>query len=131
VRDELRMEKKKDVIEGMGTLTNDAGKTGEKDIWGYPAHWCDYSGPLDGKTAGIAVFDSPRNPPAAWHARGYGLLAANPFGRNAAGFPSQKGKTDLVRIEKGKELNLQYAIYAHAGDAKTGKVAEVYEAFQK
>jgi hypothetical protein len=131
VRDELRMAKEKDKLGGDGLLTNDAGKAGEKDIWGYPAHWCDYSGPLDGKTAGIAVFDHPGNPPAAWHARGYGLLAANPFGRNAAGFPSQKGKTDLVRIEKGKELKLKYAIYAHSGDAKSGKVAEAYEGFKK
>jgi hypothetical protein len=131
VRDEIRMAKEKDKLGGDGLLTNDAGKAGEKDVWGQVANWCDYSGPLDGKTAGIAVFSHPGNPPAAWHARGYGLLAANPFGRDRAGFPSQKGKTDLVRIEKGKELKLKYAVYAHTGDAKTGQVAEAYEGFKK
>jgi hypothetical protein len=131
VRDELRMAKEKDKLGGDGLLTNDAGKAGEKDVWGQVANWCDYSGPLDGKTAGVAVFSHPDNPPAAWHARGYGLLAANPFGRSHSGFPSQQNKTDLVKIEKGKELKLKYAVYAHTGDAKTGKVAEAYSLFAK
>lgn len=131
VRDELRMAKEKDKLGGAGLLTNDAGKAGEKEVWGHVANWCDYSGPLDGKTAGIAVFSHPNNPPAAWHARGYGLLAANPFGRTRSGFPSQSGKTDLVRIEKGKELKLKYGIYAHTGDAKTGNVAAAFEMFKK
>jgi hypothetical protein len=99
-------------------------------IWGQPSEWVDYSGTVDGKAVGIAVFDHPGNPRANWHARAYGLNAANPFGREASGFPSQKGKTDLVRIEKGGELKLKYAVYAHAGDAKAGKVAEAYEVFK-
>ncbi len=131
VRDELRMAKEKGRLGGDGVLTNDAGKSGEKDVWGQVASWCDYSGPLDGKTAGVAVFSHPDNPPAAWHARGYGLLAANPFGRNTSGFPSQKGKMDLFRLEKGKELHLMYGIYAHTGDVKTGHVAEAYDLFKK
>ena len=117
---------------GDGKLTNSAGATGEKAVWGHIADWCDYSGTIDGKKAGIAVFADPRNAsPAAWHARGYGLMAANPFGRDKSGFPAVKGKTDLVKIEKGKELKLKYAVYAHSGDAKAGKVAEAYEVFKK
>jgi hypothetical protein len=101
-------------------------------VWGQVSDWNDYSGRVDGKPVGIAVFDHPSNPGrAAWHTRAYGLMAANPFARDRSGFPSQKGKTDLVRIEKGKDLTFRYAIYAHTGDAKTGKVAEVYEAFRK
>ena len=56
--------------------------------------------------------------------------AANPFGREGSGFPSQKGKTELLKIDKGSELKLRYAIYAHTGDAKSAKVAEVFEAFK-
>jgi hypothetical protein len=100
-------------------------------IWGHPAAWIDYSAKLDGMEAGIAVFDHPKNPPASWHVRAYGLNAANPFGRAHSGFPSQKGKEDLYRIEKGGELKLKYAVYAHDGDAKSGKVAEAYAEFKK
>lgn len=101
-------------------------------IWGYPAAWIDYSGKLDGKEVGIAVFDHPTNPKANWHVRAYGLNAANPFARAHSGFPSQKETTSpLLKIEKGGEMKLKYAVYAHTGDAKTGKVAEAFEAFKK
>jgi hypothetical protein len=122
---------------GGGVLANADGKAcvdakTEALVWGRLSDWCDYHGTVDGKHVGVAVFDHPSNAArAAWHARAYGLMAANPFGRTAAGFPSQKGKTDLVKIEKGGELKLKYAIYAHAGDTKAGKVAEAYEAFKK
>jgi hypothetical protein len=120
-----------------GTVTAADGKTVSapaKDnlpVWGQIAAWNDYSGTIDGKQAGIAVFSHPDNPPAAWHTRAYGLMAANPFGREKSGFPSQKGKTDLVRIEKGKALTLRYGVYAHTGDAKAGQVAEAFEQFNK
>ena len=131
VRDELRMEKKKGLIPGEGVMTNSEGKSGEKDIWGYPAEWVDYSGKIDGKEVGVAVFSAPSNPTPSWHARGYGLVGANPFGRERSGFPSQKGKTDLLKIEKGGEMKLKYGVYAHTGDVKGGKVAEAYSEFKK
>jgi hypothetical protein len=113
-----------------GTLANAAGKTGERDVWGFQADWCDYFGTIGDKVAGVAVFDDPGNKHrASWHARGYGLMAANPFGRQAAGFPSQKGKTDLVKLAKGEHLKLRYGVYAHAGDTAAGKVAEAYKTF--
>lgn len=115
---------------GKGMLTNAEGKSGEKEVWGMKSAWCDYSGTIEGKVAGIAVFDAAtNNPPACWHARGYGLMAANPFGRAHAGFPAVKGQTELVRLAKGDTLKLRYALFAHTGDAKTGKVAAVYAGF--
>jgi Methane oxygenase PmoA len=129
VRTEITEEK------GKGKLTNADGKTGEKGddgVWGRVSAWCDDSGPLDGKTAGIAILADPGNPyPSSWHARGYGLLAANPFGRDKAGFPAMKGKTDLVKMAKGDHLKFRYGILLHDGDVKDGKVAECYERFVK
>lgn len=100
-------------------------------IWGHPTAWIDYSGKFDGKEVGVAVFEHPKNPKAAWHVRAYGLNAANPFGRGHSGFPSQKGKDDLLKIAKGGEMKLKYAVYAHSGDVKAGKVAEAFVAFAK
>jgi hypothetical protein len=121
-----------------GVVTAADGKSakaparGTLPVWGQPADWNDYSGTVDGKSVGVAVFDHPGNPVrAAWHTRDYGLLAANPFGRSHSGFPSQKDKTDLFRIEKGKETTFRFGLYAHAGDVTAGKVAEAYEAFKK
>ncbi|AWM41227.1 hypothetical protein GobsT_01570 [Gemmata obscuriglobus] len=100
-------------------------------IWGHPAQWIDYSGKLDGKEVGVAVFDHPSNPKSNWHVRAYGLNAANPFARAHSGFPSQKdGAGPLLKLDKGSEMKLKYAVYAHTGDVKTGKVAEAFEAFK-
>jgi hypothetical protein len=121
-----------------GTVTAADGtvvKAPSKDnlsVWGRLSDWHDYSGMVDGKAVGVAIFDHPKNTArAAWHTRAYGLMAANPFARDHSGFPGLKGKTELVKIEKGKSLTLRYAIYAHTGDAVSGKVAEAYATFAK
>jgi hypothetical protein len=125
---------------GKGRLTNAEGKTGEgklnniekKGCWGLVSAWCDYSGPVDGKAAGLAIFADPTNSvPTAWHSRGYGLMAANPFGRQKSGFPSQRGNTQLVHLARGEHLKLRYGLFLHAGDVTDGKVAAAYERFTK
>jgi hypothetical protein len=125
---------------GKGKLTNAEGHVGEgknnnrdgTGCWGVISAWCDYSGPADGKTAGLALFADPANPyPTCWHARGYGLMAANPFGREKSGFPAMKGKKDLVKLAKGEHLKLRYGLFLHAGDVQEGKVAENYAKFVK
>jgi hypothetical protein len=128
VNDAIREEKGK----GRGKIENADGKVGEKECWGRVSAWCDYSGPIDGHVVGLAIFDDPANPfPACWHVRGYGLMAANPFGRARSGFPAMKGKTDLVRLNKGEHLKFRYGLLLHAGDAKEGKVQENFERFVK
>lgn len=115
---------------GKGKLENAEGKTGMLACWGRLSAWCDYSGPIDGKTVGLTIFDDPANLyPACWHSRDYGLMAANPFGRAKSGFPAMKGRTDLVKLEKGKHLVFRYGLLLHPGDAKEGKVAEQYKKF--
>lgn len=115
---------------GKGKIQNADGKVSEKECWGHLSDWCDYSGPLEGKTVGLTILADKKNPyPTAWHARGYGLMAANPFGRNRSGFPDMKGKTDLVKLAKGEHLRLRYGLLAHEGDAMSGHVAEQYQKF--
>jgi hypothetical protein len=133
VNDAIRTE-----ISTGGTVTSSDGSIAMAQVkdnlpmWGKFADWHDYSGSIGGKTAGIAIFDHPKNPSrAAWHTRAYGLMAANPFGRAKSGFPALKGNTDLVKLEKGKSLTFRYAIFVHDGDVKSGKVAEAYAAFAK
>jgi hypothetical protein len=126
VNDLIREEK------GNGKIENAEGKVGEKDCWGRLSAWCDYSGTIDGKTVGIAILADPANPfPSCWHVRGYGLMAANPFGRDKSGFPDMKGKTDLVKVAKGEHLKLRYGLLLHPGDAKQGKVGDSYDRFVK
>jgi len=119
-----------------GTITSSDGKTasaGAKDnlpLWGIAADWHDYAGKVGDATAGIAIFDDPKNAHrSVWHTRAYGLMAANPFGRDGSKFPGVKGKTELVTIAKGEHLKLRYGLYAHTGDAKVGEVAKAFASF--
>src|SRR6185436_6837757 len=72
-------EKKVKPGKGRIALSTGVHSSGEGDdqAWGKRADWCDYSGPVDGKTLGIAIFDHPSNPrhPTWWHVREYGLFA--------------------------------------------------------
>ena len=118
---------------GKGKIQNAEGKIGEKACWGQISAWCDYSGPIDGKEVGLAIFADPKNPhPSCWHVRGYGLMAANPFGREKhAQFPAMKGNNELVRLKKGEHLHLRYGMLLHTGDAVSGEVAAAYDRFVK
>jgi hypothetical protein len=125
VRKELTEDK------GKGKLTNAEGKVGEKKgVWGFRSAWCDDSGPVGDQTIGIAILASPKNPyPSSWHSRGYGLMAANPFGRDRSGFPDVKGNKELVKLAKGDHLKLRYGVLLHQGDCSQARVAEVYKQF--
>lgn len=132
INDEIMIENKiKGKTEmGKGKIQNAEGKVGEKECWGKISAWCDYSGPIGGKLVGLALLSDPKNSyPSCWHSRGYGLMAANPFGRAKSGFPAMKGKTDLVKMAKGDHLHFRFGILAHEGDADSGRVAEFYQRF--
>ena len=59
---------------GKGKLVNAEGVVGAGRFWGKQSPWCDYSGPIDGKNVGLAIFDDPANSTKiCWHVRGYGL----------------------------------------------------------
>ncbi|MCI0642132.1 MAG: PmoA family protein [Gemmataceae bacterium] len=125
ILDQLRADKV-----GKGKLQNAEGKVGEKECWGHVSAWSDYSGPIGARIVGLTVMADPENPhPTCWHSRGYGLNAANPFGRNKAAFPAMKGRTDLVKLAKGDHLKLRYGILLHEGDAESGRVADYFQRF--
>jgi hypothetical protein len=97
---------------GTGTILNANGRKNEAQVWGHAADWCDYSGTIAGERVGIAIFCHPENFRPSWfHARDYGLLVANPFGRRAFG----EGETSTVVVKPGESLRLRYGVLLHAG----------------
>ena len=99
-----------------GRIVNSAGQENAA-AWGKPARWVDYSGTVGGHAVGIAILDHPNNlrHPTCWHARDYGLFAANPFGlHDFTG--AAKGSGDHT-IPAGGSLTLRYRIVIHDGDA--------------
>ena len=116
---------------GTGKMTNAAGATGMKDVWGKPSPWVDYSGSINGEAVGVAIFDHSKNPkhPTTWHARDYGLFAANPFGDRD--FYNDKNKDGSLTIGPGKSIRFRYRVVIHPGDAATARVAELYKAWKQ
>jgi hypothetical protein len=64
-----------------GNYLSSEGKTGA-GVWGTKAKWMDLYGSIDDEKISLVICDHPKNPgyPTYWHARGYGLFAANPLG---------------------------------------------------
>jgi len=93
--------------------------------WGKAAPWCDYSGPVDGETAGLTIMDYPENPfyPTYYHVRTYGLFTANPFGLSHF---IDKSKDGSRTLKAGETWRCRYRVYIHAGDMESGKVKEAY-----
>ena len=132
LREEVRNGKSKDRKKGPGRIENAEGTVGGAACWGYLSAWSDFSGPMAGNVVGLAILADPGNPyPACWQSRGYGLMAANPFGRDHSGYPAMNGRKDVVKLAKGDHLRLRYGILIHPGDAETGKVAEQFQRFVK
>jgi hypothetical protein len=112
-----------------GRMVNSEGATGEKAVWGKRADWVDYDGNVANEDLGIAIFDSPRNlrHPTYWHARHYGLLAANPFGVKE--FSHDRHQDGSYLIPAGGSLTLRYRVFIHHGDFQKAHVAEVYRQY--
>jgi hypothetical protein len=116
---------------GKGHIVNSNGVR-DGQTWGKKANWCDYYGPVEDKTVGIAIFDHPQNPrhPTWWHVRDYGLFAANPFGQHDFESLPDKSAGNLV-VPAGKSVTFRYRFYLHEGDDQQAKVAERYEQYAK
>jgi hypothetical protein len=111
---------------GHAQIANADGLVGEKALWGKPSNWCDYSGTIGNETVGVAILDHPQNPrhPVRWHARAYGLFAANPFGLSV--FTNDKTQNGATTIEPGKSLHYRYRVIIHEGDVKEAAIAAAW-----
>jgi len=112
-----------------GRILDDQGRRNGSQIWGKTVHWCDYSGPLSEKWVGMTVCAGPDNFRPCWaHARDYGFLALNPFGRNAF----TKGEPSRVVVKPGVVFKLRYGVIVHESATEADyDPATAYRAFAK
>jgi hypothetical protein len=115
-----------------GKLRNSEGKQGMEQVWGSRAPWAEYVGNVQGEQVGIAIFDHPTNPkhPTYWHARDYGLFAANPFGEHD--FLKDPARNGSMSLEPGQNLRFRYrvTIYPPAVSSELGAMYQKYSAMK-
>lgn len=96
-----------------GNYVTSAGKTGN-DAWSSRAVWCKVFGKMGADSVSISIIDHPKNInyPTFWHARGYGLFAANPLGEKI--FTNGKSEKNL-HLKKGESVTFRYRIVINNG----------------
>ena len=112
-----------------GRILNSRGQTDE-GAWGRAAEWVDYRGPVEGKPAGVAIFDMPDSfrHPAKWHVRTYGLFAANPFGQEEFPQSDDPVQGDSI-LAKGTTRRFHYRVLFYEGEKSAEELGEIYEAY--
>jgi hypothetical protein len=115
--------------EPAGLMTSSAGCHTEKECWGKRADWMDFAGKIDDEELGVAIFDHPGNPahPTYWHARAYGLFAANPFG--VRDFTGDKNANGSMTVEKGAALRFRFRVLIHPGKTNPVPLGRAYAVY--
>ena len=111
-----------------GTAFNSEGVK-DAAIWGKNARWVHYQGIIGSEVYGITVMDYPGNlrHPTTWHAREYGLIAANPFGLSY--FRNEKRGSGNYTLEKDATLAFRYGVLISQREMTAHQIEKRFEEF--
>ena len=112
-----------------GRYFTSEGRSGA-EAWGTRGRWAAVEGRHEGQWVTVAIFDHPKNPghPTYWHARGYGLFAANPVGRRSFDESQPAGELALVR---GETLRFAYRVSIVSKRRSAEDVEKEYRRFSR
>ena len=96
-----------------GNYITSEGKQGN-DAWSTRGRWCKVYGKMGNDSVSVTIIDHPKNVnyPTFWHARGYGLFAANPLGEKI--FTNGKSEKNL-HLKKGESVTFRFRIIIDEG----------------
>lgn len=98
------------------------------DVWATRADWVNLNATIGSEPVSLVILDHPGNVgyPTYWHARGYGLFAANPLGQKEF----SKGKEILdFKLPAGKSVTFRHKVLIHSGSNLTDD--QVNQEFKK
>jgi len=102
-------------VEGVNGLYRSSEGLEGDPVWGTRGDWVKLSGRMGDETVSIVMIDHPQNPgyPTYWHARGYGLFAANTLGQAAF----SDGKDELnFGLAAGECATFRYRVMVDSRD---------------
>jgi len=120
--------------DATGHYFSSNGDKSAKNIWGKRAKWVALEGDKNGKEVGIAILNyaPSTNYPTYWHARDYGLFAANPLGQLAF---QEKLKVDspkafALTLEPGESAHFNFQIVIYDGKRTPEQLDKLFAAFK-
>lgn len=99
-----------------------------KEVWATRSRWMKLASEINGEAVALVIIDHPANTgyPTYWHARDYGLFAANTLGQKVF----SKGKNELnFSLKKGESVTFNYRLVVAAEnltDDQINKMADEY-----
>ncbi len=117
---------------GSGRYVRADGAETAANIWGRTSPWVAIRGSVKDQTGEkpvtVAIFAHPSglNFPPYWHARDYGLFAANPFARKAYD-PSAPER--ITRLGVGDSMRLGFRLAVYAGKVETARLAQDFRSY--
>jgi hypothetical protein len=112
-----------------GNYIGSDGKTGDA-VWGTRGPWMGLTGTVEGRPITLEILDHPSNHgyPTYWHARGYGLFAANPFGQKGYD-PKQDAAT--FTLQPGQSVTFRHRILVLDDKLTREQLQKEHDAFAK
>ena len=112
-----------------GLYQSSEGKTGDA-VWGTRARWTTLSGKVNQEPITLAILDHPSNVgfPTYWHARGYGLFAANPLGQEV--FSNGKEKLNFT-LEPKQSVTFRYRLLILSNQSSVEEIENAYNKFAR
>lgn len=111
-----------------GNYRSSEGIMGEA-VWGTRARWMSLSGTIGDEKISLVICDHPKNKgyPTYWHARGYGLFAANPLGWSD--FTKAKHILNFT-LKPGESVTFRYRVIVSSGShLKDSEINELSKDF--
>lgn len=110
-----------------GRYLSSEGKTGDA-VWGTRGRWAMLTGKIGAEDVTLAILDHPKNPgyPTYWHARGYGLFAANTLGQKV--FSDGKQTLNLT-LEPRQSAMFKYRVVILSHTATVDELESRYRKF--
>lgn len=100
-----------------GKYRSSEGKEGD-DVWGTRGKWVSLNAKIGQEPVSLVILDYPKNVgyPTYWHARGYGLFAANPLGQKEL-----SGGKDVLnyKLPAGQSVTFRYKVLIQSGSNLT------------
>ena len=111
-----------------GSYRNSEGVEGYPNVWGKRARWMTLTGVVHGDSVTVAILDHPQNVgfPTHWHARDYGLFAANPFGQAAF---DEEAEAFHFTLAPGQSTTLKHRVVLYSGHVSPEVVETYYQDF--